>query len=195
VFGGPITLDGRELDDGTMLTFLAGDSVVCGRGEYREGRLLLTPLYGYDAWDNESNRYPRMGENVVVAVDGAPTATELEWTGDCTRVRLRHLRASDGSAQPLLPDEFVLEANYPNPFNPQTTIEFGLPRDAEVRLEVYNLLGQCVTILVDGHLSAGRHRIDWDGTDADGQPVASGVYLYRLTADSFVSTRKMVLLK
>ncbi|MEW5796842.1 MAG: S8 family serine peptidase [Candidatus Zixiibacteriota bacterium] len=89
-----------------------------------------------------------------------------------------------------LPRQFALHQNYPNPFNPSTAITFELPARAFTRLEVFNILGQTVAVLVDQELPAGSHTVQFDGNG-----VASGAYLYRLRADSNESTRKMVLLK
>jgi len=89
-----------------------------------------------------------------------------------------------------LPSDFTLDQNYPNPFNPTTTIEFTLPRQSQVRLEVFNVLGQQVDVLIDQSLSAGSHRIVFE---ADQKP--SGVYFYRLSHEGGSETRKMLLLK
>ncbi|UCC43850.1 MAG: T9SS type A sorting domain-containing protein, partial [Candidatus Zixiibacteriota bacterium] len=94
-----------------------------------------------------------------------------------------------------LPDRVALHQNYPNPFNPFTIITFDLPRRMEVRLEVFNILGRRVKLLTDQSLGAGSHQITWNGDDRTGRKVASGVYFYRLTTDSAVETRKMVVLK
>jgi hypothetical protein len=89
-----------------------------------------------------------------------------------------------------------LEQNYPNPFNPQTTIAFSIKQRARVRIDVYNVAGQRVRSLLDETRAAGSYTdVRWDGTDAAGSPVASGVYFYRLAAADFSQTRKMVLLK
>jgi hypothetical protein len=100
--------------------------------------------------------------------------------------------SQDGST---LPDQYALEQNYPNPFNPSTEIHFSLPQNSYVRLIVYNILGQAVKTLVDQSMSAGSYVADWDGTDAGGTKVASGIYLYRVEAGQFSETKKMVLLK
>jgi len=105
------------------------------------------------------------------------------------------LHSNNGSADDMLPRDFALYQNSPNPFNPATEIAFGLPLGARVRLDVYNLLGQRVTTLVDGYRSAGKHSVVWNGTDSNGGIVASGVYFYKLATDSFTDTRKMLLLK
>ncbi len=89
-----------------------------------------------------------------------------------------------------LPSAFALLQNYPNPFNPKTEIRFVLPGTATAVLEVFNIQGQKVTTLVDKVLQAGEHRVTWNAAN-----VASGVYLYRLTAGKFTKTKRMVLLK
>ena len=93
----------------------------------------------------------------------------------------------------ITPSAFVLGANYPNPFNPATTIPLTVPVGAEdVDLTIYNVLGQPVRQVWAGSLAAGAHRLAWDGRDAQGQPVAAGVYWYRLQVDDQTHTRKMV---
>ncbi len=94
-----------------------------------------------------------------------------------------------------LPAEYALDPNYPNPFNPVTTITYALPEPADVRLEVYNVMGQRVRTLVATQQTAGYHTVRWDGRDAAGQWVASGMYLYRIQTDTFAQTRKMLLIK
>ncbi|PWB68988.1 hypothetical protein C3F09_10735, partial [candidate division GN15 bacterium] len=94
-----------------------------------------------------------------------------------------------------LPVSFTLSQNYPNPFNPSTEILFTLPVREHATLAVYNLLGEQVRVLADEMLSAGEHRVIWDGCDARGNQVASGVYLYRLTAGASSQSKKMLLLK
>jgi hypothetical protein len=94
-----------------------------------------------------------------------------------------------------LPLTFELAQNYPNPFNPTTTIEYSLPRRSHVTIEVLNLLGQRVRILVDREEAAGFYNIIWDGTGSDGREVSTGVYFYRIRAENYVETRKMLLLK
>jgi len=92
-----------------------------------------------------------------------------------------------------LPDGFGLGQNYPNPFNPSTIIPYHLPVATPVRLEVFNVLGQHVKTLVEGDRPAGAHTAVWDATDAAGQAVGAGVYIYRLSGGGATSTQKMVL--
>lgn len=85
--------------------------------------------------------------------------------------------------------------NYPNPFNPSTTIRYYLPQDARVTLTVYNVLGEVVRTLVNEQSAAGEKSIVWDGRDNFGREVSSGVYIYRVQASKFVQTRKMMLMR
>lgn len=94
-----------------------------------------------------------------------------------------------------LPEEFQLNQNYPNPFNPETEIPYALPTRADVNLSIYNSVGQKVATLVDGTMPAGLHYASWNGHNDQGQPVASGIYFYRLSSSEFNQTKKMVMLK
>jgi len=94
-----------------------------------------------------------------------------------------------------IPYEYSLSQNYPNPFNPVTVFEYSLPERSHVNIEIYNVLGQKVATLVGREDAAGSYTIDWNGTDASGKSVATGVYLYRLQAGDHIETKKMLLLK
>jgi hypothetical protein len=90
---------------------------------------------------------------------------------------------------------YVLGQNFPNPFNSKTVIEFELPVSAPVELAIFNILGQRLKTLLTGTLQAGTHTIFWDGTDQSGNPVSSGIYLYRLSAGDYSQTRELLYLK
>ena len=94
------------------------------------------------------------------------------------------------------PEAFALANNYPNPFNPATTIKYALPQAADVELTVYNVVGQVVRTLVAEHQSAGRYAVEWDAANDSGHSLSSGMYFYRLEAGGeFLETKKMLLLK
>lgn len=94
------------------------------------------------------------------------------------------------------PEDFALANNYPNPFNPQTTIKYQLPEAADVKLEIYNVVGQVVRTLVADHQTAGRYVVQWDASNDNGQPLSSGIYFYRIQAGGeFQQVKKMLLLK
>jgi hypothetical protein len=102
--------------------------------------------------------------------------------------------ASGNPDQPL-PSDYELTQNYPNPFNNVTRINYALPREGNVRIDIFNGLGQRVRTLVSENKSVGRYSVTWDGTDAGGNVVATGIYFYRLSANGFRESRKMLLLK
>ena len=99
-----------------------------------------------------------------------------------------------------MPEETVLMANYPNPFNPETWIPYQLAEPAKVTVRIYSIDGQLVRAFVLGHQSAGRYMSKsdaayWDGKNEIGEPVASGVYFYTLTANDFTASRQMLIRK
>jgi len=94
-----------------------------------------------------------------------------------------------------VPVEFALHENYPNPFNPSTTLRFDLPEVSSITLTIYNMLGQKVRTFDYQNTSAGYHSVKWNATNDYGDPVGAGIYLYQLQTKDFVKTRKMVLLK
>ena len=95
----------------------------------------------------------------------------------------------------VIPMEFALRQNAPNPFNPVTVIAYQLPHDAHVTIDVFNIAGRLVRTLVNETQPAGVKAVSWDGTNDTGEKVASGIYMYRMTADDYTSKRMMVLLK
>jgi tetratricopeptide (TPR) repeat protein len=98
-------------------------------------------------------------------------------------------------SEPVSEYEEISISNYPNPFNPTTTIEYNLPTEGNVKLEVYNSIGQLVNILVEKNQSAGRQRVTWNGKDSFGSSVSSGIYFYRIKTNSFSQVKKMILMK
>lgn len=98
-------------------------------------------------------------------------------------------------AEESTPDDFSFEQNYPNPFNPVTTFRFSLPYSSDVKLDIYNVLGQKVATIIDMSLPAGIHNCEWDSHDNSGNLVASGIYFAKLKAGNYTSTKKMVVIK
>lgn len=111
--------------------------------------------------------------NTIAFIDQNGFPTSIEETGDST-----------------IPDEFALSQNYPNPFNPVTKIRFDVPQSGHVKVLIYNSLGQVVETLVDEELTANSYEVSFDGAD-----LPSGLYFYRLVANNFTETKKMLLLK
>ncbi len=130
-----------------------------------------------------------IGEEMVITGEFQYTSTlvDVSWASIPTDV--------EDDSRNLLPQEYSLSQNYPNPFNPETTIEYNIPTRSHVTIEVYNILGQKTRTLVDELKSAGDFQITWDGNDSNGTKVSTGIYFYRIKANDFVKSRKMLLLK
>ncbi len=111
---------------------------------------------------------------------------------DVERQKLLNVQVEIIYGNPVsLPSDYMLSQNYPNPFNPGTTIEFSLPEDvSNVKLSIYNALGEKVSELVNSALTAGKYQYQWNA-----QNIATGMYIYELRTEKFVSVKKMILLK
>lgn len=102
---------------------------------------------------------------------------------------------NDAENDKPVPHTFDLGQNYPNPFNPTTRITYSVARKTNLNISVFNILGQHVATLVDREVDAGPDEVLWDGNDATGDQVASGIYFYKMYTKDFVETRKMVLMR
>lgn len=139
------------------------------------------------------------GEGAVVRLIVEPELPER-----MTDLVLRHL-SLNGLVVPIprvvptvlqdLPLHYAFRPNFPNPFNPETTVGFDLPESSQVRIYVYNVLGQLIRTLVDRHYEPGTHTIVWDGHDAVGASAATGVYILQLQTEAFSSAQKVLLLR
>lgn len=167
-------------------------------------------------WHNLENSYVKVVDGQVVFVDpeeeGAigpgmrafafsddgNTAYLGQWTIRIVPAIQKFVR-KPVSVEPIdnrIAQRFELLQNYPNPFNPSTTIQFALPQQTQVRLEIFNILGQRVKVLVaDEVYQAGVHNIVWDGVNELNRMVPSGIYIYRITAGDFVASKRMIFLK
>ncbi|MDH3267971.1 MAG: T9SS type A sorting domain-containing protein [Ignavibacteria bacterium] len=161
---------------------------------YGSGRIAEDINSSMQTIDMSGVTYP-----LTVRVDGMDIRL-MDETGKTINVNLKSgedVVISDATIQKLmvtgelLPTVYALEQNYPNPFNPSTTIEFSLPEDvSNVKLSIYNALGERVAELVNSSLTAGKYQYQWNA-----QNVATGMYIYELRTDKFVSVKKMILMK
>lgn len=141
--------------------------------------------------DGEGNYWADSSETLVSDVADASNNFSIScflnqdpWEGSITKI-----------VNNPVPQEFSLSQNYPNPFNPTTTIRFGIPVETDVKIDIYNILGQKVITLVDKKYQIGFHQVRWSGLNSGNRLVSSGVYFYRIKAGKFVKTKKLTFLK
>ncbi len=156
----------------------------------------VTGKYTFDLCDGNWTIVPPGGlpdvkapDSAVIAIAEAPVDTSV--TVDFVYSIITGIEDETKN----IPASFALNQNYPNPFNPSTVIPFALPTKSTVKIIVYNALGQKVKNLVNAELSAGIHSITWDGTNEAGKTVSTGMYLYKIIANDFVASKKMLLMK
>lgn len=143
------------------------------------------------ALENRSTAELNAQGNYWSAADSAAIAAQIEGA-----VAWMPFYSGEGGAKAVaLPADFALHPAYPNPFNAEVALSFDLPKAASVALVLYDALGRPVRQLVDGPLAAGRYQFVWDGRDRRGRAVASGIYFYRLVADSFVAVGRLALVR
>ncbi|UCE07008.1 MAG: T9SS type A sorting domain-containing protein, partial [bacterium] len=130
--------------------------------------------------------YPASTQSYTAGTDGLPLG-DLRWFDYSTAIDAHRIVDH--------PPSFKLLGNYPNPFNPKTTIYYELPETSHIQLVVYNILGQKVCMLVYEEQEYGLHSIQWNGRDDAGNLLPSGIYLYKLKGNHFVDSRKMSLIK
>jgi hypothetical protein len=115
--------------------------------------------------------------------------------GESEIVEIGFMYLGTGTKDDILSNKTGLLSNYPNPFNPTTTIKFNIEQNEQVKMEIYNLKGQKVKTLVEDKLEAGKYTITWNGKDDNGKSVSSGIYFYKMNSGKFTSTKKMILMK
>lgn len=194
-------------DDSLWAEMAIGEGYTAGSGLFKtelqtfktlhpgEGDVLYLRVFNADTY-SEATHYGESAPHTVAYEQGESYHPFADADDDCVMPNPCYETAvewTDPSA--TVPAAYALHQNYPNPFNPETDIRYQIPEGGHVQLAVYNVLGQKITNLVDGHRAAGSYTVRWLGTDQSGRSLGSGIYFYRLQAGDFSETRKMVLMK
>ena len=187
-----LTADGLTLESGTVFDF-PGDPDGDGFCDYDPGDRIIMGSCGPFDFNAGDSQYVLIAFACASGVDNFNSVTQLRNT--LNSFNDFEVGVEDSGPIADLPDGFKLGQNYPNPFNPSTTIDYSLPRNSEVRIDVFNVLGQRVRQLVNESQPAGNHSVVWDGADDRGRQVSSGFYLYRIIAGDYKYSRKMLMLK
>ena len=186
--------------DGNLLKSYSGQETLFLSSNRRPGELIIGAMSvdGPGASDGRGASGDGKLAEIVFKVRGPASAGDFQVSESVlvdTDGGVDRLNQVEVGSLQTLPDQYGLDQNMPNPFNPSTAIRYQLPEAGLVRLAIYNLRGQEVRVLVNERKEAGSLTASWDGTDALGRRVASGIYLYRIQAGSFVASKRMLLLK
>jgi hypothetical protein len=194
LYSSDLKLDNQPVVSGVRISAYSvdGNNLVGSFTTTTTGEFGFMPVYADAAGENLVGL--SAGDQFYLKVDDVKTSEIFTWTSNGDRIEVTEL-ATANSNTTVVPDSYSLSQNYPNPFNPSTVIKFGMPTAGRARIEIFNVLGASVAVVFDGQETAGEHQVVWDGRTSDGNPTASGVYFYRLTADNYTETRKMMLLK
>ncbi len=196
----------KMFDDGTNGDLVAGDSIFAFQVSYYKDSSDVVGQefkFGIGGGDNEGGE-GGYGNNHIENIDDTNPTDVIEVAFGS--INPTYFNAWDFETNSVatgitsdeisnIPKTFYLKQNYPNPFNPETTIKFGLPRQAKVKIEIYNILGQRVRVLLNKEMEAGAFKATWNGRNDLGLQVTSGVYIYRIVSRDFIKTRKMVFIK
>ena len=183
-----VSFEGRYSDEGVLLLWTAKSD---------------SPLDGYDIYraEGESERFERINGKMIAALETAEYSDRTALPGSSYSY---YISAVSGGAEifrsttvklALPPRPVTLYQNFPNPFNPSTTISFFIPERSPVRLDIFDTGGKRVNTLLQDIKPPGRYDIEWNGINSRGNTVSSGVYFYRLTAGRKTLTRKLVLMR
>ena len=145
-------------------------------------------------WDGSNWRNLRLYTNTYVGNDNVIERLGQDWDGsnwvDAKKFTFTYTPMTGIEQLLIVGNSYIISNNYPNPFNPTTTIKYPLPKSEKVKIEIFNLLGQKISTLLNKQMPAGSHEVEFTAKD-----LPSGVYLYRIEAGEFHETKKMILIK
>ena len=188
-----ITLDGVSLSEDKDWYILAysNETIVGARKWSGFGTDL--PVMGYDKLIESSANYPKTGDIISIKLYNNTTGKiiNMAFNGNSYPYASNQVYVISSIASAIsIPDNFALGSSYPNPFNPVTTINFALPVDTELSIQIYNLEGRLVEVLTDQNMKAGYHSVIWN---ADNH--SSGVYFVKMISGEFINTQKLMMVK
>jgi len=190
IFGENVNYENNRLKIGSIIQAKDPTGVTCG--EYvmkREDYFGMMPVYRDDP-RTEVDEGAKPGDVITIYVNGLELEESVVWKsfGDVHRISLHPIKN-------IIPDSYNLSQNFPNPFNPNTNIQYQLPVANHVSLVIYNALGERIRTLVNEEKDKGYYSVSWDGKNDKYKAVSSGIYFYQIKAGDYTKTQKMVFLR
>jgi len=152
------------------------------------------PTLSAGTWYEIVSQSPFVVSADTIPVVGIPRYSAIVYANR-TNEQLNIPVSVDSETGQNTPLSFSVSMNYPNPFNPSTSLRYDLPRQSNVRIEVFNMIGEVVSVILDSRLSAGSYTVRWDGMTSSGIPASSGMYIVRFSMDNSIETRKILLIR
>jgi len=203
-----IKVDGMTLRNGDEVGVFTKDGICIGAAQYKKNgkNMLAVTVFGNDDVIKNSKTGAFEGEDLVLKLyvksdkkEYTPELKSVNWVvGKEKSLVFKTSTIANVSLTlegKIVPIEYALDQNYPNPFNPTTQIKYALPEDGFVKIKIFDMLGREVKELVNTQQVAGYYTIEWDGTNKSGMKVSTGAYLYRIDANKFTKSMKMMLMK
>ena len=186
--------ESKEVDNEVVDYFLYAQIGVYGKEEILDTVSTKYPIPYSDILEGVFEGQPMNAATVRFSIKATDGIDTIDVTGD-DRVLYVNRYQYLSTLSEVLPTEYALHENYPNPFNPTTTLRFDIPEVSNMTLTIYNMLGQKVRFFEMNNIDAGYHTLQWNARNDNGDPVSTGLYIYQMHSKEFVKTRKMIFLK
>jgi len=193
-YGTDVSLNGVLVAAGSKIIAMDKDGITCGEGTFINDGVVSFAIKADDP-STEIDEGANVGEYLSLYLNGNLVPAKIQWKEFGDTPLIDKLDMITIVSESEIPNSFALHNNYPNPFNPSTTIKYDIPEKSHVSLSIYDINGQIVKNLVESEQSAGKYNMVWDGTNNNGKVVTSGIYLLRISAGDFTKIQKMMMLK
>lgn len=193
-YGTEVTYNGVLVPVNSILTAVDKDGIVCGEGIFVADGIVSLAIRADDP-STEVDEGADIGEYVSLQLNGQLVHSKILWKEFGDTPKLDNLDTITDILDSEIPTAYALNNNFPNPFNPSTTISYDLPQKSRVSIIIYDINGQIVKNLVRTEQNAGKYKLSWDGTSDLGNTVSTGIYFLRIVAGDFTKVQKMMMLK
>ena len=196
IYGTNVQINGELIHVGTVVKAIDPDEVCCGEYIVEEtGVIGLMPIYHDDPTTPDIDEGANPGDSITIFLNDYEIPTKIVWTFNGDIINISTIITSSSENLKVLPNIYKLCQNFPNPFNPVTTINYQIPEASNIELKIYNARGQEIKTLVSKYQQAGYYQVRWYGADSKGSQVSTGVYIYKIMAGNFSKTMKMLMIK
>jgi hypothetical protein len=196
VYASYLSINDNPLPAGSMIYAKDPDGIICGELKVRQtGFFELLPIYKDDPTTPNIDEGAQYGDSISLFINNVqlPIIFNFETKDQVVNISDQITKIDNISTKP--PNTFALKQNYPNPFNPTCNINYQVPKSSKVKITVYNVLGEKISVLFDDSKNPGYYQLKWDGKNKHGNTCATGIYFYKMEAGDYIKTKKMILIR